>query len=181
MSACGNRADNNSSLEQALERHSTNNVLAPTYNPTLLSRAPALLSDIAHLLDVPLSDVQQHTLFAFTIASPPPAMSAYAGRIASLSASPEPAPLLAHAYVRYLGDLSGGQVIRRRVARAYGLEEDNGAGVAFYEFGKLGGGGSASIGDMKKIKEWYREGMNAGVGDDRDLKGTDFPTAFCVA
>ncbi|VDB88519.1 unnamed protein product [Peniophora sp. CBMAI 1063] len=158
------------SLEQALERHSTNNVLAPTYNPTLLSRAPALLSDIAHLLDVPLADVQQHTVFASTVASPPPAMSAYAGRIASLSASREPAPLLAHAYVRYLGDLSGGQVIRRRVARAYGLEEDNGAGVSFYEFGKLGGGGSASIGDMKKIKEWYREGMNAGVGDDRDLK-----------
>ena len=105
-------------------------------------------------------------------------MSTYAGRIASLSASPEPAPLLAHAYVRYLGDLSGGQVIRRRVARAYGLEEDNGAGVAFYEF-KLGGGGSASIGDMKKIKEWYREGMNAGVGDDRDLKGTDFSHCYC--
>ena len=45
-------------------------------------------------------------------------------------------------------------------------------GTAFYEFRPLGGGAAAStMGDMKKIKEWYREGMNAGVSDDRDLKG----------
>jgi len=72
--------------------------------------------------------------------------------------------------VRYLGDLSGGQTIRRRVARAYGLSDEDGAGVSFYEFSRLGGGGTASIGDMRKIKMWYRDGMNTGIADDRDLK-----------
>lgn len=74
--------------------------------------------------------------------------------------------------------MSGGQQIKRRVQKAYGLEEDGGEGIRFYEFGKLGGeSGPASMGDMKKIKEWYREGMNAGVGDDKDLKGMS-PTAY---
>ena len=72
--------------------------------------------------------------------------------------------------MRYLGDLSGGQFIRRRIAKAYALED--GAGVSFYEFKQLGGSGSSSMGDMKKIKEWYREGMNNGVGNDVELKGT---------
>lgn len=40
--------------------------------------------------------------------------------------------LVAHAYVRYLGDLSGGQILRRVVADSLHLAE--GAGTAFYEF-----------------------------------------------
>jgi heme oxygenase len=43
-----------------------------------------------------------------------------------------PRRLAAHAYVRYLGDLSGGQAIGRVVQRAYGLE--GGRGLAFYAF-----------------------------------------------
>lgn len=76
--------------------------------------------------------------------------------------------------MRYLGDLSGGQFIKRRIIKAYALDDD-GRGVAFYEFGKLGGeAGSATIGDMKKVKEWYRKGMCEGVGEDEDTKGTLF-------
>ena len=62
---------------------------------------------------------------------------------------------------------------RRRVAKAYGLED--GAGLSFYEFRPLAGttvaGEGANAGEMKRIKEWYREGMNAGVGDNKELKG----------
>ena len=112
-----------------------------------------------------------HPLFTALGAPAPRGLAEYTSRLRALASARDPAPLLAHAYVRYLGDLSGGQVIRRRVARAYGLEDDGGAGVSFYEFAKLGGGAGATVGDMKKIKEWYRDGMNAGVGDDRDLKG----------
>ena len=78
--------------------------------------------------------------------------------------------------MRYLGDLSGGQFIRRRIAKAYGLEDSS--GLSFYEFRPLAGAGSAAVagaGEMKRIKEWYREGMNAGVGDNQDLKGTSQP------
>lgn len=41
--------------------------------------------------------------------------------------------LLAHAYVRYLGDLSGGQSLQRLVARQLGSTEDH--GTRFYQFG----------------------------------------------
>jgi len=156
-----------SALERALDRHATHPVLAPTYNPTLLARAPSLAADISFLLQTPELSWQTHPLHAELTANPPPAFAQYVARLNEL-AETDPAPLLAHAYVRYLGDLSGGQFIRRRLAKAYGLED--GRGLSFYEFSPLGGSGSATIGDMKKIKEWYRDGMNAGAGDDRAVK-----------
>lgn len=45
----------------------------------------------------------------------------------------EPDLLLAHAYVRYLGDLSGGQSLQRLVARQLGAA--SGEGTRFYQFG----------------------------------------------
>jgi heme oxygenase len=96
----------------------------------------------------------------------------YIQHLQELSEAVDPSPLLAHAYVRYLGDLSGGQVIRRRVAKAYGLEADGGSGLRFYDFKELSGSKPANIGGMKRIKEWFRDGMNAGAGDNnRKLKG----------
>ena len=77
--------------------------------------------------------------------------------------------------MRYLGDLSGGQIIRRHIAKAYDLDPVSGLGTQFYEFQKLGGGGVAGIGDMNHIKGWYRDGLNKGVGDDQQRKG-DFQT-----
>jgi heme oxygenase (biliverdin-producing, ferredoxin) len=156
-------------LESALDLHAEHPVLSPTYNPTLLARAPALYADIAHLLDIPTSSLHTHPSFHSLLSKPPRALREYTSRLHDLVAAPNPAPLLAHAYVRYLGDLSGGQVIRRRIAHAYALDGD--AGTQFYQFQRLGGGGAAALGDMKRIKEWYRDGMNTGVGDDRDLKG----------
>lgn len=81
--------------------------------------------------------------------------------------------LLSHAYVRYLGDLSGGQYIRRRVAKAYELP-DTGEGVRFYIFKNSDGEGSGEAGkaDMQRLKEWFRIGMDVGVGDDPVLKGS---------
>ena len=102
-------------------------------------------------------------------------MKAYTNRIESLSDT-EPSRLISHAYVRYLGDLSGGQVIKRRVAKSYGIDLEEGdegghPGVRFYEFANLEGTHRvASQGDMKKVKEWFRNGMNAGVGSDEQLK-----------
>ena len=107
------------------------------------------------------------------MANPPPALSRYLGRLKEIISSEDPSTLLSHAYVRYLGDLSGGQVIRSRVSKAYGLED--GAGVSFFDFKTLGGTGTATIGDMKKIKEWYRDNMNTVVGDNQELKGKHAP------
>lgn len=159
-------------FERALDQHATHPVLAPTYNPTLFARTPRLSADIAYLLQTPESLWKTHPSHASLLTSPPAAFARYLTRLQHLSDSNsniDQARLLAHAYVRYLGDLSGGQFIRRRIAKAYGLEDS--AGVSFYDFKKLDGNGSSTIGDMKKIKEWYRAGMNAGVGDKADFKG----------
>ncbi|KAF8574312.1 heme oxygenase-like protein [Ramaria rubella] len=152
-----------STLEEGLEKHASHPAIAPTYNPTLLSRAPALASDIAHLLATPEAAWQSHPLALSIARSPPTPLSAYTARLRA--AASDPPRLLAHAYVRYLGDLSGGQIIRRRIAKAYDLDPLTGLGTQFYEFQKLGGGGAAGIGDMRSIKVWYRDGMNKGVGD----------------
>jgi heme oxygenase len=66
-------------------------------------------------------------------------MQAYVARLQALQAAPaaEAAPsLVAHAYVRYLGDLHGGQVLQRLVARLYALPAgDSAPGTRFYDFG----------------------------------------------
>lgn len=143
-------------------------MLAPTFNPALFSRTAALSEDISFLLDISESSWQSHPIHAKLLSHPPLPFTAYTARLRKLAAS-EPVALLAHAYVRYLGDLSGGQFIRRRIAKAYDLSD--GAGTAFYEFKPLSGSGPSTMGDMKKIKDWYRDGMNKGVGNDRALKG----------
>jgi heme oxygenase len=64
--------------------------------------------------------------------APAPAAQDYAAHLVRL-AREQPALLAAHAYVRYLGDLHGGQALARVVTRGLGLAP--GQGVAFYDFG----------------------------------------------
>lgn len=139
-----------SAIETALDQHATYPTLEPTYNPTLLARAPALSADIAYLLDVPESSWKSHPIHKDLVTpSLPPALQTYITRLQTLAASPDPSPLLAHSYVRYLGDLSGGQSIRRIISKAYGLEEEGQEGkelgVSFYVFKELRGSKEASI------------------------------------
>jgi heme oxygenase len=103
--------------------------------------------------------------------SQPNPLVAYTKRLHTLSHSADPSLLLAHAYVRYLGDLNGGQVIRRRVAKAYAIDVEDGSGVKFYEFKNLEGTKPGTTGDYKEIRGWYRTGMNDGVRDNEALKG----------
>ncbi|KAF7298778.1 hypothetical protein MIND_00825400 [Mycena indigotica] len=158
-------------FERGLERHQNHPVLEPTYNPTLLARAPHLSADIAHLLGVTESQWKSHRIHAQLTANGtlPPALATYTARIQEIADSSDPSALLAHAYVRYLGDLSGGQTIQRALAKAYGLTM-GGAGLSFYSFKELHSSKPASIGEMKKIKDWFRAGMNKGAGDNMDVK-----------
>ncbi|KAF8158195.1 hypothetical protein B0H34DRAFT_707805 [Crassisporium funariophilum] len=148
-------------LERALDRHATHPALEPTYNPTLLARAPSLAADISYLLQVEESLWKSHPihvkLLASSLTGP---LHAYVQRIEELSKSDPPA-LLAHSYVRYLGDLSGGQTIRHTLAKAYDLDEASAFGLSFYAFKELRSAKPASQGEMKRIKDWFREGMNA--------------------
>lgn len=105
-------------LEDALERHQGDGRLGSFHIPALWRR-PALETDLEFLRGPAWRDE-----------SPVPAARAYAERIAGL-ASQEPLRLVSHAYVRYLGDLSGGQVLKKMAARQLALDGD---GLRFYEF-----------------------------------------------
>ncbi len=86
--------------------------------------------------------------------APSPAAQAYIQRIREVAAS-EPELLAAHSYTRYLGDLSGGQILKGIAQRAMNLDGD---GTAFYEF--------ADIDDEKAFKNVYRQAMNELPVDD---------------
>lgn len=66
-----------------------------------------------------------------------------------------PGGFVAHHYVRYLGDLSGGQVIRRVLGRRYGLTDDE---LSFYRFDGLG--------DLGAYKASYRRRLDATPWDE---------------
>ncbi|MFO7298981.1 MAG: biliverdin-producing heme oxygenase [Actinomycetes bacterium] len=74
-----------------------------------------------------------------------PATRAYAEHIRRLEDTWERG-LLAHHYVRYMGDLSGGQLIRRVLRRVYRFEDER--GTTFYEF--------PEIPSAKELKMRYR-------------------------
>ncbi|KAL0069128.1 hypothetical protein AAF712_003814 [Marasmius tenuissimus] len=155
-------------LELSLDRHANHPVLEPTYNPPLLQRAPALSADISYLLGVP--DWKSHPIHESLLETAPPALTDYVDRIHELADSEDPSRLVAHGYVRYLGDLSGGQTIRHTIAKAYDLDEKSGLGTAFYAFKELASSKAANQGEMRRIKDWYRAGMNAGAGSNTELK-----------
>jgi heme oxygenase (biliverdin-producing, ferredoxin) len=79
-----------------------------------LQRAPALRADLGVSIGSPALK---------------PATAVYIERLQALGSRDDPA-LLAHVYTRYMGDLHGGQILRRIVERCY-----RGQGVAFYDFG----------------------------------------------
>ncbi|KAJ7860997.1 hypothetical protein B0H14DRAFT_554548 [Mycena olivaceomarginata] len=155
-------------FERSLERHQHHPVLEPTYDPALLACARPLSADIAHLLDVE-SSWKAHSIHTQLLAEKPPALEAYTARIQAIADLPDPSALLAHSYVRYIGDLSGGQTIQRALTKAYGLTL-GGAGLSFYAFKELHSNKPASQSEMKRIRDWFRTGMNKGAGDNVEVK-----------
>jgi heme oxygenase len=107
-------------LEAHLSRHAGDPALAAVWSPEL-AREAALASDLATL---------HGSLWEREIQLQP-AMTRYVARLDEV-AQATPRLLLAHAYVRYLGDLSGGQIVRRVIAASLALGEDR--GQAFYRF-----------------------------------------------
>jgi heme oxygenase (biliverdin-producing, ferredoxin) len=108
-------------LEAALERHRDDPV-AGFCADLQLHRAARLRDDIAQLF--PGARREPSSLV--------PATHAYVARLHAL-ATEEPARLVAHAYVRYLGDLHGGQSLARIVRRCFVIGDER--GTAFYDFG----------------------------------------------
>lgn len=124
-------------LESAASALRGDPVAGPFADPAL-ERVPALAADLSHLYGPSWSGAVE----------PVPATARYAAHLRSVCRSP--AHFIAHHYVRYLGDLSGGQLVARRVAETYGLTGD---GLAFYRFD--------GIADAKAYKVAYRKRLAA--------------------
>jgi heme oxygenase len=133
-----------SALESALDAHAREPSVAPLYLPRLF-RAKAIASD----LDV-LWGRAWHS--EFFILAP---TTRYVERLGSLSRS-RPALLGAHAYVRYLGDLSGGQLLKGILSR--GLNLAHGQGLSFLDFGDAA--------ESRLLANAFRAGLDAAVTDE---------------
>jgi heme oxygenase (biliverdin-producing, ferredoxin) len=102
-------------LENAMRARRDDPVVAAVYDPAL-ERLVAIDADLDHWAPGAAREIDS------------PAVQAYCDRIATASWG---GALVAHHYTRYLGDLSGGQIIATILDRAFEL---GGVGLAFYEF-----------------------------------------------
>ncbi|MEU7022921.1 biliverdin-producing heme oxygenase [Streptomyces sp. NPDC046203] len=89
-----------------------------------------------------------------------PSTRAYAERIAECART-WPGGYVAHHYTRYLGDLSGGQIIRDRAERTWGFAR-KGDGVRFYVFD--------AIPNPAAFKRDYRELLDAVAADELEKR-----------
>jgi heme oxygenase len=124
-----------SAMEEEMERHEAHPILSKIYFKQL-NRKKTLEQDLSFYYG---SNWREQV-------APSQAAQAYVQHIHQVSAS-EPELLIAHSYTRYLGDLSGGQILKKIAQRSMNLSE--GQGTAFYEF--------KDIADEKAFKANYRQ------------------------
>lgn len=126
-------------LEDAVRAHAGQPQLT-AFADSRLERLAAIEADLAELIG---QDWRENL-------SAGPAAQRYVTRLEQLSVSGDVLGLIAHHYTRYLGDLSGGQVISRMLRQHYGINERS---VNFYDF--------ESIGKIKPYRDAYRENLDA--------------------
>lgn len=127
------------SLEEAMEKNKTNEFIKPIYFPEL-NRTESLKKDLAFYY----GEDWANTL------TPSEATKLYIDRIKDVSEK-RPDLLVAHAYTRYLGDLSGGQILKKIAQRAMNLQSTQ--GLAFYEFDE--------INDEQQFKQDYKSALDS--------------------
>ncbi|WP_448564905.1 biliverdin-producing heme oxygenase [Trichothermofontia sp.] len=125
-------------MEEEMEHHSQHPIVSKIYFPQL-NRKQSLEQDLHYYFGANWREE----------VAPSAAAQAYVARIREVSAT-APELLVAHSYTRYLGDLSGGQILKGIAQRAMNLPE--GEGTAFYEF--------TAISDEKAFKQLYRQRLN---------------------
>jgi heme oxygenase len=133
-----------SAMEEEMEKHGNHPIVSKINFPQL-HRKQSLEQDLAYYYGANWREQIKLS----------PAGAAYVQRIRDVS---EKAPelLVAHAYTRYLGDLSGGQIFKGIAQTAMNLPD--GQGIAFYEF--------AEISDAKAFKTIYRQALDELPIDD---------------
>jgi heme oxygenase len=132
-------------IESAAEQMKNNPVAAPFLSDKL-TRLPAIEADLRFLIGENWHDA----IFPLSTTA------AYVARIREVGAT-WAGGFVAHHYTRYLGDLSGGQVIRTILQRQFGFETN---GVGFYLFG--------DIAKPREFKDTYRHQLDAVPWDETE-------------
>lgn len=124
-------------MEEELERLKDHPIVSKIYFPEL-NRQPNLAKDLQFYYGANWKNEISIT----------PNGQVYVDRIHEI-ANTHPELFAAHSYTRYLGDLSGGQILKGIAEKAMNLDGD---GTAFYEF--------ETIDDEKEFKNKYRQALN---------------------
>ncbi|GAP94078.1 biliverdin-producing heme oxygenase [Leptolyngbya sp. NIES-2104] len=133
-----------SAMEEEMRRHKDHPILSQVYFPEL-ERKETLEQDLAYYFGKNWRDQ----------VAPSSATQSYVARIHQIgNISPE--LLIAHSYTRYIGDLSGGQILKKIAQNGMNLTE--GEGTSFYEF--------KHISDERAFKKEYRARLDALPLDD---------------
>ncbi|XP_026158443.1 heme oxygenase [Mastacembelus armatus] len=127
-------------LEEALDRNSNHPAVAPIYFPAELARVESIEKDLQYFYG---TDWREKIVV-------PRATKRYSHRLRQIGKE-NPEFLVAHAYTRYLGDLSGGQVLGRIAQKSMGLK--NGEGLSFFSF--------PGVSSPHLFKQLYRSRMNS--------------------
>ena len=133
-----------SAMEEEIEKHRNHPIVSKINFPQLY-RKHSLEQDLAYYYGANWREQIQLST----------AGEAYVKRIREISAK-EPELLIAHSYTRYIGDLSGGQILKNIAVT--GMNLTDGQGTAFYEF--------ADIPDEKAFKAKYRSAVDELPIDD---------------
>ncbi|MBE9181702.1 heme oxygenase (biliverdin-producing) [Oculatella sp. LEGE 06141] len=140
-----------SALESELRRHQDDPVIGRMYFPEL-NRTASLERDLAFYYGNDWRDQ----------IAPLSAGEVYVKRIHDV-ANTETALLIAHAYTRYMGDLSGGQALKQIVRSALKLPPNQ--GTALHEFEQL-----PTVEAKRAFKQNYRDALNALPVDDATIQ-----------
>lgn len=122
-------------LETASRRHATGELFSRLHDPRL-ERINAISSDLEELLGASWRSAIE----------PLPATARYVARLEEA----DELSTIGHHYVRYLGDIAGGQVIAAMMQRHYGIDP---SALSFYDFSHLG--------KIKRYRDQYREALDS--------------------
>jgi heme oxygenase len=140
-----------SALEEELQRHQTHPGVGLIYFPEL-NRTLNLEKDLKFYY----GDNWREQI------APLPAGQVYVDRIHEI-ANTDPVLLIAHAYTRYMGDLSGGQALKNIVRSALKLPPDQ--GTALHEFEQI-----PTVEAKRAFKEKYRQALNSLLVDEATIQ-----------
>lgn len=140
-----------SALEAELQRYQNHPVLGAIYFPEL-HRQASLEKDLAFYYG---ENWREEIV-------PSPAGKVYVARIREV-ANTQPELLIAHAYTRYMGDLSGGQALRNIARSAMDLPADQ--GTAMHEFDQI-----PTPEAKRAFKENYRQALDSLSVDEEMIQ-----------